>query len=72
MPVSPPLTGAPRPLQTVSLYKKRDTVYLIGVRGVDPKPYKIYQVLGDASYKLSRDGKCDGKVYKQEDLQTVP
>ena len=39
---------------------------------MDPKPYKIYKVLGDAQYKLSRDGKSDGKVYKQEDLQTVP
>ena len=39
---------------------------------MDPRPYRIYKVLGDAQYKLSRDGKCDGMVYGQEDLRTVP
>ena len=50
----------------------KDTVYFKGSRGVDPKPYKIYKVLGEAQYKLSRDGKSDGTVYREEDLQTVP
>ena len=59
-------------IQSVELYKERDKVYLKVARGVDPRPYKIYKVLGDAQYKLSRDGKCDGKVYPQEDLRTVP
>ncbi|KAF6240807.1 hypothetical protein HO173_001480 [Letharia columbiana] len=56
----------------VELYKEKDKVYVRGARGVDPKPYKIYKVLGEAQYNLSRDGKCDGKVYRQEDIQTIP
>lgn len=56
----------------MELYKLKQKVYVKGVRGVDPKPYKIYVILGDGQYKLSRDGKSDGKVYKEEHLQTVP
>ncbi|CAD6575585.1 MAG: hypothetical protein ASARMPREDX12_007385 [Alectoria sarmentosa] len=58
--------------QSLELYKEKDIVYVRGARGTDPKPFKIYKVLGDGQYKLSRDGKSDGKVYKQEDLQRVP
>ena len=59
-------------MQSESLYKEGQKVYHKGVRGVDPKPYKIYEVLGDGQYKLSRDGRSNSKVYKEEDLQTVP
>ncbi|CAF9917795.1 MAG: hypothetical protein ALECFALPRED_000369 [Alectoria fallacina] len=58
--------------QSIELYKEKDKVYVKEARGTDPKPFKIYKVLGDGQYKLSRDGKSDGKVYRQEDLQTVP
>lgn len=56
----------------MELYKLKQKVYVKGDRGVDPKAYKIYKILGDGQYKLSRDGKSDGKVYREEDLQTVP
>ncbi|KAL9066068.1 MAG: hypothetical protein Q9161_007793 [Pseudevernia consocians] len=58
--------------KSIELYKDKAKVYLVGARGVDPKPYKIYKVLGDGQYKLSRDGKSDGKVYRQEDLRSEP
>ncbi|KAL8791923.1 MAG: hypothetical protein Q9195_005499 [Heterodermia aff. obscurata] len=47
-------------------------IYNKGARGIDPKPYKISKVLGDGQYHLERGGKCDGKVYYQENLQTEP
>lgn len=47
-------------------------VFLKGARGVDPKPFKIYQVLGDAEYKLSRDGKSNRKIYREENLVGNP
>ena len=47
-------------------------MYYKGIRGVDPKPYKVYEVLGEGQYKLRRDSKTDKQVYKDEDLQTVP
>lgn len=47
-------------------------MYLKGTRGIDPKPYKIHEVLGDGQYKLLRDGKCDGKIYLQENLRSEP
>lgn len=50
------------------LYAKGQFAYLRGPRGVDPEPYKIYQVLGDGQYKLSRNGKSDGEIYREEDL----
>ncbi|KAM0801611.1 hypothetical protein BDR22DRAFT_888502 [Usnea florida] len=53
-------------------YKVKDTVYLKGARGVDPKPYKIYQVLGHGQYKLSRDGRSDGQVHGQDELKDGP
>ena len=59
-------------MQSDSLYKEKEQVYLRGIRGADPKPYKIYKVLGDGQYKLSRDGRSSNKVYREEDLQTVP
>ena len=58
-------------MQSDSPYEVGQTVYHRGVRGVDPKPYKIYKVYSDGEYKLSRNGKSNGKVYK-EDLQTDP
>ena len=39
---------------------------------MDPKPFRISEVVGDGQYKLSRDGKDDEKVQKEEDLQTEP
>ncbi|MCJ1453538.1 hypothetical protein MMC28_003885 [Mycoblastus sanguinarius] len=54
------------------LYSENQTVYLNGPRGVDPNPYKIHQVLGDGQYHLWRNGRCDRKVYKQENLQLTP
>ena len=59
-------------MQSGSLYKDGDKVHVKGARGVDPKPYKIYKVLGDGQYKLSRDGRSSSKVYREEDLLTVP
>ena len=47
-------------------------IYNKGARGVDPNPYSISKVLGDGQYHLERGGKCDGKVYRQENLQTEP
>ena len=43
-------------------------MYLKLARGVDPKPYKIWKVLGNGQYRLSRDGQSDGKVYLEQDL----
>ena len=55
------------------MYREREyPIYKKGPRGVDPKPYTIYQVLGDGQYYLERNGKCDGKVYRQEILQREP
>ena len=54
------------------LYKRGDTVYNKGARGIDPKPFKISKVLGDGQYHLERGGSCNGKVYYQENLQTEP
>lgn len=53
-------------------YKTGQVVYHKGARGIDPKPYKIHKILGDGQYELSRDGKCDHKVYLQEKLQLEP
>ena len=39
---------------------------------MDPKPYKIDKVLNDGRYKLKRDDKSDGKVYREKELQMVP
>lgn len=59
--------------QLPELYQKDQfPIYHKGPRGVDPKPYKILEVLGDGQYKLERDGKSDRKVYNQEKLQTEP
>ena len=61
-------SGYPGSSYYIPLYKETDTVYLKGPRGVDPLPYQIHQVLDDGRYKLSRDGKSDGKIYFEEDL----
>lgn len=66
----PPADHAP--IKAIELYKENELVYLKGARGVDPKAYKIYQVLGNGQYKLSRDAKSDGKIYRQEDLRNKP
>jgi len=42
--------------QYPEIYKPGDRVYLKGVRGVDPNPYKIYKCVGDGQYELSRYG----------------
>ena len=41
------------------------------VKDIDPRPYRIHKVLNDGQYHLSRDGRSDGRVYGEEDLQTV-
>lgn len=51
------------------LYKEKDEVFVQGRRGVDPNPYRIWKILGSGQYKLSRDGKSDGKIYKEQDLK---
>lgn len=50
------------------MYKKGETVFLKGIRGIDPRPYKINEVLNDDSYRLSRDGLIQRGVFKDEDL----
>lgn len=58
--------------QHIEIYKVGQEVYHSLPRGVDPKPYKIKEVLGDEQYKLERNGVCDDKIYKGEDLQPEP
>ena len=58
--------------QVPSLYKVGDGVLLVGPRGVDPDPYRIYRVLGDGRYKLSRHGELNGKNHRAEDLREDP
>ena len=58
--------------QVPEIYANGEYAYLQGPRGVDPEPYKIYKVLGDGQYKLSRNGKSDGRVYRAEDLLEDP
>ena len=62
----------PYPSQYPELYKGGQQVYVRGPRGVGSKPVRIQQLLGDGQYRLSRDGLCDGKVYRKEALQTEP
>ena len=59
-------------IQDPEVYRKGAEVFLKGPRGVDPNPYKIWKILDNGQYKLSRDGKSDGKVYKAVDLKGVP
>lgn len=66
------LTSADLGNQYPEPYKTGQVVYHKGARGIDPKPYKIHKILGDGQYELSRDGKCDHKVYLQEKLQLEP
>ena len=54
-------------------------MYVKGDRGLNPAPYKIHEVLDDAKYQLSKDGKLefkeDGKTpeeYSEDSLQTQP
>ena len=37
------------------LYRICQEIYVRGPRGTDPKPYKIYEALGNDQYKLSRN-----------------
>ena len=53
-------------------YKAGDRVLLRDSRSDDPKRYKIFKVLGHGEYKLSRNGKSDGKVYREKDLLEDP
>ncbi|KAK0513556.1 hypothetical protein JMJ35_003920 [Cladonia borealis] len=54
------------------LYTVGQLVYLHGARGTDPNPYRIYEVLGDGQYKLSRNSMVERRIYREEDLQTRP
>ncbi len=56
--------------QYPEIYKPGDRVYLKGVRGVDPNPYKIYKCVGDGQYELSRYGRVENGYFLQENLQT--
>ena len=42
--------------QLPALYKSDQIVYIKGPRRVDPAIHKIYKVLGDGQYQLSRHG----------------
>ncbi len=58
--------------QTPEPYKVGEAVYVKLARAVDPNPYDIHTLLGNGQYYLSRDGKMDRKVYRQENLQKEP
>ena len=55
-----------------SSYVPGQQVYVQCARGIDPKPYKIHEVLALGQYKLLRDGKIDDKIYRKGNLRTEP
>lgn len=57
--------------KSADLYRVNDEVHIQTARGVDPTPYRIWKVLGHGQYKLSGNGKSNGKVYLEQDLQGV-
>ncbi|KAL6719063.1 hypothetical protein ACLMJK_003298 [Lecanora helva] len=56
----------------VEAWREKRPVYHKGPRGGNPKPFTIREVLGNGQYTLEQDGKCDGKIYLEEDLSTEP
>ena len=61
----------PFKLPPLHLYDVGDQVFVLGPRGTDPKPYRIFKLLPDAAYELSRDGVCDNNIYREEDLTSA-
>ena len=60
------------PAKDPEIFEVDRQVYVKGARGIDPNPYTILKVLGNGQYQLLRNGKSDGKVYKQDNLQLEP
>lgn len=54
------------------LYTVGQSVYLHGARGIDPNPYRIYEVLGNGQYRLSRNSIVERGTFREDDLQTRP